>query len=127
MGIAFAALPPGPAQFAMILAGAATMMGSIGPVCAVVVDVVHPAVRATAAAILSLTQNLFGLAAGPLLTGYLSDRYGLPFALAVVPLFCLAAAAVFVFASRTYPGDLRNAQNVELAEDGALSAQPSLS
>jgi len=125
IGIAFAALPPGPAQFAMILAGAATMTGSIGPVCAVVVDVVHPAVRATAAAILSLTQNLFGLAAGPLLTGYLSDRYGLPFALAVVPLFCLAAAAVFVLASRTYPDDLRNAQNLELAEDGALAAQPS--
>jgi len=125
MGIAFAALPPGPAQFALILAGAATMTGSIGPVAAVVVDVVHPAVRATAAAILSLTQNLFGLAAGPLLTGYLSDRYGLPFALAVVPMFCLAAAAVFVLASRTYLDDLRNVQSVEHAEDRALAPQPS--
>jgi len=125
MGTAFAALPPGPAQFALILAGATTMTGSIGPLCAVVVDVVHPAVRATAAAILSLTQNLFGLAAGPLLTGFLSDRYGLPFALAVVPLFCVAAAVVFVIASRTYLDDLRNAQNVELAENGTLAAAPS--
>ena len=61
------------------------MTASIGPVCAVVVDVVHPAVRATAASVLSLTQNLFGLAAGPLLTGFLSDAYGLPFALSVIP------------------------------------------
>ncbi len=54
------------------------------------IDVVHPSVRATAASILSLMQNLFGLAGGPLLTGVLSDRYGLQFALAVVPAFCLA-------------------------------------
>ena len=125
MGLGFAALPPGPAQFALILAGAFTMTGSIGPVAAVVVDVVHPAVRATAASILSLTQNLFGLAAGPLLTGYLSDRYGLPFALAVVPVFCLAAAAVLVLAARTYLDDLRNAERVEQAEDEALTPQPS--
>ena len=63
--------------------------------CAVVVDVVHPALRSTAASVLSLTQNLFGLAAGPLLAGVMSDRYGLPFALSVVPLFCVLAAIVF--------------------------------
>ena len=51
---------------------------------------------------LSLTQNLLGLAAGPLLAGVLSDRYGLPFAMAVVPLFCLLAAALFMLAARTY-------------------------
>lgn len=110
MGFAFAILPPGPAQFVFIVAGAATMTASIGPVCAVVVDVVHPAVRATAAAVLSLAQNLFGLAAGPLLTGLLSDAYGLPFAMSVVPLFCLLAAGVFVLAARTYRFDLDNAE-----------------
>ena len=110
MCIAFAALPPGPAQFALIVAGALAMTGSIGPVCAVVVDVVHPAVRSTAASILSLTQNLFGLAAGPLLTGMLSDHFGLPFALSVVPLFCVLAAVVFVIAARTYEDDLRNVE-----------------
>ena len=110
MGCAFAIVPPGPLQFALIVAGAATMTASIGPVAAVVVDVVHPAVRATAASVLSLTQNLFGLAAGPLLTGMLSDAYGLPFAMSVVPLFCLLAACVFVFAARTYVADLANAE-----------------
>ena len=61
------------------------MAGSVGPIDAVVIDVIHPALRATAASILSLTQNLFGLAGGPLLTGVLSDAYGLQFALSVVP------------------------------------------
>ena len=117
MSAAFAGLPPGPMQFALIVAGATTMTGSIGPVCAVVVDVVHPAVRATAAAMLSLTQNLFGLAAGPLLTGLLSDAYGLPFAMSVIPLFCLVAGAVFILAARTYVSDLERAE----CDDGAPS------
>jgi MFS family permease len=119
MTIAFAGLPPGNAQFVLILAGAAMMTGSIGPVVAVVVDVVHPGVRATAAAILSLAQNLFGLAAGPLLTGYLSDKYGLPFALSVVPSFCLLASVVFVIAARTYLADLKNVEGETPAKPGA--------
>jgi MFS family permease len=91
------------------------MTGTIGPVCAVVVDVVHPSVRATAAAMLSLLQNLLGLAAGPLLAGYLSDIYGLPFALSVVPAFSLLAAAVLSLAARSYPSDLASAGATEVA------------
>ena len=56
---------------------------------------------------LSLTQNLLGLAAGPLLAGVLSDKFGLPFAMAVMPLSCLLAAAMFVVAARTYEADVR--------------------
>jgi predicted MFS family arabinose efflux permease len=123
MCIAFGVLPPSSAQFAMILAGAAAMTGSIGPVVAVVVDVVHPGVRATAAAVLSLTQNLFGLAAGPLLTGYLSDAYGLPFALSVVPLFCLLAGVIFVIAARTYEADLKNVEGEAPAPHEGLNPQ----
>lgn len=123
MCAAFGALPPGSAQFALIVAGAAVMTGTIGPVCAVVVDVVHPSVRATAASVLSLFQNLFGLAAGPLLTGFLSDKYGLPFALAVVPGFCVLAAAVFLMAARTYESDLKNIEGVEPVLGNELNAQ----
>src|SRR6202007_669337 len=96
MWLAFGVTAPGTVQFALIVAGAAMMTGSIGPVAAAVVDVVHPGVRATAAACLSLTQNLFGLAAGPLVAGMLSDAYGLPFALSVVPAFCIVAAVMFL-------------------------------
>lgn len=102
---AFGLTPPGALQFGLILAGGTVMTGTIGAVAAVVVDVANPTLRATAAAVLSLTQNLIGLAAGPLLTGVLSDAYGLPFALAVVPLFCLIAAGMFVTAARSYGAD----------------------
>jgi MFS family permease len=76
-------LEPGPVQFALIVAGALVMAASVGPTDAVVIDVIHPALRATGASILSLMRNLFGLAGGPLLTGALSDAYGLQFAMAV--------------------------------------------
>lgn len=105
--VAFGVLPPGPQQFAMIVAGAILMTGTIGAVGAIAVDVVHPGLRSTALAIGALMQNLLGLAAGPFVTGALSDKYGLATALAVVPCFGLfAAVALFMTISR-YKGDLR--------------------
>jgi predicted MFS family arabinose efflux permease len=124
MGSAFALLPPGNAQFALIVLGGLMMAVNVGPVSAVVIDVVHPSVRATAASVLSLVQNLFGLAGGPLLTGVLSDKYGLQVALAVVPAFCLLAAVLFALAARTYVSDLQLARREGLRESEALAAQP---
>jgi MFS family permease len=89
-----------------------------------VIDVVHPSVRATAASILSLIQNLFGLAGGPLLTGLLSDRYGLHVALAVVPAFCVLAAILFVAAARTYVSDLQQARRDADPDSHGLAPQP---
>jgi len=123
MMAAFAGLPPGPVQFALIVAGALVMAASVGPTDAVVIDVIHPALRATGASILSLMRNLFGLAGGPLLTGALSDAYGLQFAMAVVPLFGLLAAAMYVVAARTYLADLKRLERVEPALETELKAQ----
>ena len=53
------------------------MTCSVGPVSAIVIDVIHPGVRATGASVLALFQNLFGLAAGPFIVGMLSDSLGL--------------------------------------------------
>jgi MFS transporter, Spinster family, sphingosine-1-phosphate transporter len=106
MCAAFFGFAPGQAQFVLILAGALVMAGSVGPTDAVVIDVTHPGLRATAVSVLSLTRNLFGLAGGPLLAGMLSDRYGLPVAMAVIPLFGLAAVVLFIVAARTYQRDV---------------------
>jgi predicted MFS family arabinose efflux permease len=105
MFVAFALLPPGNAQLALIVAAAAMMTGTIGPVAAAVIDVVDPSLRATATAVLTVVQNLVGLAGGAFLAGVLSDAYGLSFALSVIPLFSVAAAIVFVLAARTYVAD----------------------
>jgi predicted MFS family arabinose efflux permease len=106
---AFGLAEPGPAQLALIMIGGAVMTGTIGAVAAVVLDVVNPTLRATGAAVLSLTQNLIGLAAGPVLAGALSDAYGLTFALSVMPSFCLVAAGLFVTAARSYGADAARA------------------
>jgi MFS transporter, Spinster family, sphingosine-1-phosphate transporter len=125
MCAAFIGLPPGNAQFLLIVAGGFVMAGSIGPTDAVVIDVIHPALRATAASVLSLMRNLFGLAGGPLLAGMLSDAYGLQFAMEVVPVICLAAAAVFMLAARTYQADRSSVGGAEPVLDAnRLEAQP---
>jgi MFS family permease len=115
-------MPPGPGQFLLLIAGGLVMAGTIGPVAAVVVDVTHPGLRATASAVLSLTQNLIGLAGGPLLTGVLSDRYGLQAAMGIAPLFCLGAAALFLLAARTYEADLEHASSA--GHEPRLALQP---
>jgi MFS family permease len=121
---AFAFFEPGPAQFALIIAGGLTMAGSVGSTDAVVVDVIHPGLRATAVSILALTRNLFGLAGGPLITGALSDAYGLQFALSVVPLCGLFAAALLVIAARTYEADLKSVPGMPPVIDKGLEPQP---
>jgi len=121
MVAAFAGFPPGPVQFGLIIAGGLVMAGSVGPTDAVVIDVIHPALRATGASVLSLMRNLFGLAGGPLLAGALSDAYGLQFAMSVVPLFGLLAAAFYVVAARTYVADLKSVAHLA----PALRVEPS--
>ncbi len=123
MVAAFAVFPPGNAQYALIIAGGLMMAGSVGPTDAVVIDVIHPGLRATAVSILSLTRNLFGLAGGPLLAGALSDTYGLDFALSVVPLFCLLAAVLYLIASRSYEADLRGAASLGQVPSTAAAPQ----
>jgi len=120
---AFAGFPPGPLQFGLILAGGIFMAGSLGSTDAVVIDVIHPALRATGASVLSLTRNLFGLAGGPLLAGALSDAYGLQFAMSVIPLFGLLAAAMYMLAARTYLADLKSVERVVVAVELELKPQ----
>jgi MFS family permease len=107
LGFAFGALPSGGLQFALIVAGGFGLTCTLGTVPAVVMDVVHPGLRATAAAMVTLIQNLLGLAAGAFVAGALSDAFGLQTALAVIPLASLAAALLFILAARRYEGDLQ--------------------
>jgi predicted MFS family arabinose efflux permease len=106
-------------QFALIALGGFMMTCTVGPVSAVVADVVHPGVRATGLSVLALFQNLFGLAAGPFLTGVLSDVYGLQAALAIVPAFGVLAAVFFLLAARSYEADVHRVERIELQTERA--------
>lgn len=93
------------AQFALIALGGFMATCTVGPVSAIVIDVVHPGLRATGSSVLALFQNLFGLAAGPFLAGALSDAWGLVPALTMTPLFAIVAAGAFLLAARSYETD----------------------
>jgi predicted MFS family arabinose efflux permease len=110
------------AQLALIGIGGFMMTCTVGPASAVVIDVTHPGLRATGSSVLSLFQNLLGLAAGPLIAGALSDRYGLDVALTLAPLFGAVAAVLFVIASRSYEADIRKQQPSLPALEAACAA-----
>ncbi|HKE46251.1 MAG TPA: MFS transporter [Steroidobacteraceae bacterium] len=97
----------GGTQFLLVALGGFFMTCTVGPVSAIVIDVTHAGLRATGAAVLSLFQNLLGLAAGPFIAGALSDAFGLDVALTLIPLFGVLAAVLFVVASRSYEADMR--------------------
>lgn len=111
---AFGALTAGPLQIGVIALGAFLMGSTTGPVPAVAIDVVHPALRSTAGSMVAIVQNLFGLGIGPLITGALSDKLGLQTAMAIVPLSCALAAIVLVIGSRFYPHDRDAVADLEL-------------
>jgi len=104
---AFAAASGPAQQFALVAAGGFLATCTVGPVSAIVIDVIHPGIRATGASVLALFQNLFGLAAGPFIAGALSDAWGLEHALAAMPLFSVISAIALLVAARTYEDDLQ--------------------
>jgi MFS family permease len=131
LGFAFAAPLVGIAlapktQFAVIALGGFLMTCTVGPAAAIVIDVTHPGVRSTGASVLSLFQNLFGLALGPVITGWLSDAYGLATALAIMPVFGIVAIAAMLMASRTYAADVVGASALPDAAGEAAAPRPAL-
>ncbi len=106
-------------QFALFALGSFFATCTAGPSAAIVMNVVHPGFRASGASILGLTQNLFGMAVGPLVAGILSDAFGLQTALAVTPVFGIAAAWLLVIGSRTYERDMEQAAK-PLVDDPSL-------
>lgn len=99
-------LPMGTAQLVLIGAGMLFVGGTAGPASAVVANLTHPSIHATAFATLTLANNLLGLAPGPFVTGVIADRIGLLGALQVVPLAGLLAAGFFIVGRRYYTADL---------------------
>ncbi|HET7064880.1 MAG TPA: MFS transporter [Rudaea sp.] len=112
---------PAQTQFALIALGGFLMTCSVGPAAAVVIDVAHPGVRATGAAVLSLFQNLFGLAIGPFLAGALSDAFGLESALTAISGLGVVSALLFLGATRSYESDMLRFGAVRVESDATVA------
>ena len=100
------ALPPGPTQLALLGLAMFLVAGTTGPAGAMVANLTPLAIHGSAFATLTLANNLLGLAPGPILTGRLADSLGLLGAFRLLPLACLASAAVFALMHRSYLADL---------------------
>jgi MFS family permease len=83
-----------------------------GTASAIVANCTRASIHATALATLTLTNNLLGLAPGPLLTGWLADHTSLTTALQLVPLLGLGAAAAFWLGRRCYERDYQRVQEL---------------
>jgi len=106
--------PPGTAQLVLIALGMAMVAGTTGPAGAMVANLTHPSIHATAFATLTLANNLLGLAPGPFVTGIVADRIGLMGAMQLVPLIALGAAAAFIFGKGHYVEDLKRIRAMQV-------------
>jgi len=77
-----------------------------GPLSAVILDVVPPAVRASVLGAFLLFSHLAGDAIAPPLVGYLSDRFGLRSAMLLLPSAGLVGGLVILVALRTVARDM---------------------
>ncbi len=100
-------LEAGAAQLVLLGIGAFFSAGSSGPTAAMVANLTHSSVRASAMGTLTVANNLLGLALGPFVIGILADRLGLVGALQLSPLVYAVAIAALIAGKRLYPAGLR--------------------
>ena len=105
LGIGFS-LPHGGVQLLLLAIGVFFAAGTAGPAGAMVTNLTHESIRATALGTLTLANNLLGLAAGSLVTGILADRFGLVGAMKIVPVVAVGALIALLIGRRAYPSSL---------------------
>jgi MFS family permease len=98
----------GPGQIVFAAIGLFFAGGTTGPAGAIVAERTPPALHGASIAVLTLANNLIGLAPGPVVTGALADRIGLAGALQFAPVAALAAAAGFGLAAQALRDPDRN-------------------
>lgn len=100
-------LQNGPLSSVLIGVGAFFAAGSSGPTAAMVANLTHSSVRATAMGSLTVCNNLLGLALGPFLVGLVADRLGLLSALQLAPMVYAAAIVALLVGWRLHPAGVR--------------------
>ncbi|MEU4321418.1 MFS transporter [Nocardia fluminea] len=114
LGIGFS-LSTGAPQLILLGIGAFFSGGSAGPTVAMVANLTHPSVRASAFGTLTLANSLLGLALGPFVVGVLADHLGLQNALRITPVVSVLAIAALLLGRRMYPIGLRELAAVHAA------------
>jgi predicted MFS family arabinose efflux permease len=113
MGIHF--FSGGPIQYGIFLLGGIANIAWASSAIAVTQDVVHPGLRAISYALCVIIQNLLGSSLGPLVTGALSDLYGIASALKMASIMALVSCILFYLGSKFYQRDWEKVERVALA------------
>ncbi|GAB91772.1 MFS transporter, partial [Gordonia rhizosphera] len=111
-------LSTGTAQLVLIGIGAFFSAGASGPIAAMVANLTHSSVRASAMGTLTVANNLLGLALGPFVIGILADHVGLRGALQLAPLVYFVAIVAMFAGKSLHPLGLR-----KLAAVGVVPAE----
>lgn len=107
----------GAVQYVIFLLAGITAIAWASSAIAVTQDVVHPGLRAVSYALCVITQNLLGSSLGPVVTGALSDRYGITVALQMACFMPLCSSVFFYLGSRFYKKDLDKVEKVNLTAE----------
>jgi MFS family permease len=107
----------GAVQYAILILGGIASMAFASSAIAVTQDVVHPGLRAISYAFCVIAQNLLGSSLGPIVTGALSDAYGIATALKLATLAALISCVLFYLGSKFYKRDLDKVERVALAAE----------
>ncbi|MCX6006348.1 MAG: MFS transporter [Chloroflexi bacterium] len=107
-------LTSGTAQYIVLLLLGISITSFIPGVSAAMQDIVHPGLRAITFAIAIIIQHLLGTALGPIVTGTISDAYGIQAAFMILPAFLFAAAVIFFIGSFFFNKDYDRVERVEL-------------
>jgi MFS family permease len=107
----------GAVQYPILILGGIASIAFASSAIAVTQDVVHPGLRAISYALCVIVQNLLGSSLGPIVTGALSDAYGIATALKFANIAALVSCVLFYLGSKFYKRDLDKVERVALAAE----------
>jgi predicted MFS family arabinose efflux permease len=104
----------GTVQYGIFMLAAICSIAYASSAIAVTQDVVHPGLRAISYALCVITQHLLGSSIGPIVTGALSDQYGIAAALKIASLMGISSCIFFYLGSWFYKRDLEKVEKVKM-------------
>jgi predicted MFS family arabinose efflux permease len=107
----------GTVQYGIFMLAAVSSIAYASSAIAVTQDVVHPGLRAISYALCVVTQHLLGSAIGPIVTGALSDQYGIATALKIASLMGISSCIFFYLGSWFYKRDLERVEKVKITAE----------
>ncbi len=97
-------------QITFIIIATITISCFSGPIYAALLELSPAQAKAKATSLIIIIQNILGLALGPILTGFLSDKFGLEHAIGIMGIIGIIAALLILAGTFTFLKDLERSE-----------------